>query len=85
MSDIANEVRKTLLQHITGPRGGLFALGGLSGAACMYFFMAHTQIAEMERHYNSQVSLLQGRVEVLEKENGRIHERLEEIALKRID
>ena len=80
----AEETRKTLVQQLLGPRGGLFALGTFVGAACMYFFLTNTIIKENKAHYEAQITQLNARVEKLEAENLRISKRLEDIALKRI-
>jgi hypothetical protein len=81
---LVDEARKTLVHHILGPRGGLFALGTFVGAACMYFFLTGTIIKENKRHYEAQITQLNSRVEKLEAENLRISKRLEDIALKAV-
>ena len=86
-----DEVKKTLTQHILGPRGGLFALGCFVGMGAMYYFMSATLIAEIRTSHTSQITAinaahtaqvtsLEARVTTLETENKRIRERLEEIA-----
>lgn len=79
---LVDETRKTLVQQLLGPRGGLFALGTFVGAACMYFFLTNTIIKENKAHYESQIAQLNSRVEKLEAENLRISKRLEDIALR---
>jgi len=79
---LVNETRKTLVQQLLGPRGGLFALGTFVGGACMYFFLTNTIIKENKAHYEAQIAQLGARVEKLEAENLRISKRLEDIALR---
>ena len=81
---LADETRKTLVQQLLGPRGGLFALGTFVGAACMYFFLTGTIIKENKAHYETQITQLNARVEKLEAENLRISKRLEDIALRNV-
>jgi len=79
---LVDETRKTLVQHILGPRGGLFGLGTFVGGACMYFFLTGTIIKTNKAHYEAQITQLNSRVEKLEAENLRISKRLEDIALR---
>ncbi|NNC36688.1 MAG: hypothetical protein HKO02_04465, partial [Hyphomonadaceae bacterium] len=66
---LEEEARKTLVQQLLGPRGGLFALGTFVGAACMYYFLTNTIIKENKAHYEAQIAQLNSRVEKLEAEN----------------
>ena len=52
----------------------------LLGAGLMYGFMSQTVI----KQYEDQIISLNKRVESLEKENARIQQRLEDIALRRL-
>ena len=81
---LEDAARKTLVQQLLGPRGGLFALGVFIGGACMYFFLTGTIIKENKAHYEAQIAQLNARVEKLEAENLRISKRLEDIALREI-
>ena len=81
---LEDATRKTLVQQLLGPRGGLFALGVFVGGACMYFFLTGTIIKQTKTHYEAQITQLNARVERLESENLRISKRLEDIALRGI-
>lgn len=85
MAILDQSLQKTFSQQILGPRGGLFALGMFLGAACMYFFMSKTLIVELKSGYEVQLKTLNRRVDTLERENARIHERIETIALKQFE
>ena len=82
---IPDAASKRVMHHILGPRGGLFALGMFVGAACMFYFLTNTIIAENKGHYESQIATLNARVSNLEAENQRISQRLEDIAFQRIN
>ena len=81
---LVDATRKTLVQHMLGPRGGLFALGTFVGAACMFYFLTNTIIKTNKTHYEAQITQLNSRAEKLEAENLRISKRLEDIALQGI-
>ena len=85
MALLNEDIKKTFLQQVLGPRGGLFALGVFFGCAATYFFLQTTVIEAQKEMYEAQITQLNSRVERLETENLRINKKLEDIAFQRIN
>jgi|GEM_PF-3913006 len=68
-----DEARKTLTQHILGPRGGLFALGILFGMSIMHFYMMEYVVEDLRERFST-----------LEQSNKELNERLQRIAFEKL-
>ena len=70
---IETEMKKTFMQQVLGPRGGLFALGIFFGMFAMHVYMSKFVVDE-----------LRTRVEVLENSNTELNKKIQQIAFGKI-
>jgi len=81
---IETDLKKTFIQHVLGPRGGLFALGVFVGMGVMHLYMSTFVMDGQIEALKSQITGLQDRVEVLEAEKTELNERLQGIAFEKL-
>ena len=67
-------LKKTFLQHVLGPRGGLFAMGCLLGAFSMHIYVMEFVVADLKQ-----------RVATLEASNAQFLMDLQEIAFEKLE
>jgi len=71
-------MKKTFLQHVLGPRGGLFALGIFLGMFLMHVYMT-------DYVYSDQITDLKARITKLETENASLNQKLQGIAFEKLE
>jgi len=71
---IMEDGKRAILQHILGPRGGLFALGILCGMFIMHVYITKTVVEE-----------LKDRIENLEAANTELNLRVQNIAFGKLE